>query len=294
MLSQIRAFLIVSEEGSINRAAERLRLSQSALSRQMQALEHEIGGALFERTSIGVQPTAGGLALQSKLGGLLADYDRAVMEVRQVVRGEQSILRIGYLPSAAKEYLNPALKLLRTKHPGLALKLLDLSPGEQIAALRAGKIDAGLLNQSAHLVAREFYVRDLATIQSIVALPEQHPLATKHGIRLAELKREVFVKADDAQVPDSNRRFAAFCWKYGRFRPRTIGPALHLANLFELLVNENAVAVLPLFARHHPVTGVVFVPLLDKEVTWKMTVAWQRGKTSPGLRTFLNALLKRA
>lgn len=57
MLSQIRAFLVVSEEGSINRAAERLRISQSALSRQIQGLEHEIGGALLERTSSGVSLT---------------------------------------------------------------------------------------------------------------------------------------------------------------------------------------------------------------------------------------------
>ena len=113
MLPQIRAFLIVTEEGSINRAAERLRLSQSALSRQMQALEHEMGGALLERTSNGVTLTPAGLALQTAMGTVLAGYDRAVTDVRRIVRGEKNLIRIGYMASAAKEYLDAALKRVK-------------------------------------------------------------------------------------------------------------------------------------------------------------------------------------
>ena len=60
VLAQLRAFLIIMEEGSLNRAAIRLRISQSTLSRQMQALEADIGGALLERTSAGVRQTDAG------------------------------------------------------------------------------------------------------------------------------------------------------------------------------------------------------------------------------------------
>jgi DNA-binding transcriptional LysR family regulator len=63
MLAQIRSFLIVVEEGSLHRAAARLHISQPALSRQMQALEHELGGRLLEHMATGVSPTAGGQAL---------------------------------------------------------------------------------------------------------------------------------------------------------------------------------------------------------------------------------------
>lgn len=159
MLSQIRAFLVVSEEGSINRAAERLRMSQSALSRQIQALEHEIGGALLERTSSGITLTPGGVALQKKMGAVLASYDRAIMEVRRTVRGEQEVIRIGYMPSAAKDYLSPALRRLRARHPDIAVKLLDLSPGEQIAALRASEIEVGLTDESIFIRAYWFRCR---------------------------------------------------------------------------------------------------------------------------------------
>ena len=66
MLVHLRSFMTVVEEGSLHRAAERLHLSQSTLSRQMQALEAELGGQLLERTSIGVRPTNGGHALAAK------------------------------------------------------------------------------------------------------------------------------------------------------------------------------------------------------------------------------------
>jgi Bacterial regulatory helix-turn-helix protein, lysR family len=57
VLAQLRAFLVALEEGSLNRAAVRLRMSQSTLTRQMQALESEIEGTLLERTTTGVRPT---------------------------------------------------------------------------------------------------------------------------------------------------------------------------------------------------------------------------------------------
>lgn len=290
MLLQLRAFLVVSEEGSINRAAERLRLSQSALSRQMQALEHEMGGALFDRTSSGITLTPAGQALRGKLGAVLAAYDRAVLDVRQILRGEQTILRVGYMASAGKEYLEPALRLTRAAHPHLVIKRLDLSPGEQIAALRAGKIDVGLTDESAEVLSREFYTRVLGTIPSLVALPEDHRLRKLGRIRLAQLKDEVFVRSDEHEVPGLTRRISAFCWKHGKFRPRYVGPTHSLAETLEMVANENAVAIVPSFVKQSLVTGVVLLPLIDEGVTWKILVVWQRGKPSRALKTLLEAL----
>src|SRR3954447_17865429 len=140
MIMQLRSFLAVIEEGSLHRAATRLNLSQSALSRQMQALEHELGGRLLERSSTGVRPTTGGHALAAKISDLLASYDSAMLQVRRLVQGESEEIRVGYLASAFQEYLAPALKNLRQAHPRTRIKLLDLFPAEQITALRRWEI----------------------------------------------------------------------------------------------------------------------------------------------------------
>ena len=105
MLEKLRLFLVVLEEGSLRRAADRLRISQSAITRQMQSLELDVGGRVLERTSAGVRPTNGGHALAERAKTLLADYDSTMAEVRRLNRGESERLRIGYIASAVQEYL---------------------------------------------------------------------------------------------------------------------------------------------------------------------------------------------
>ena len=110
MLEQIRSFLTVVEEGSLHRAAARLSISQPALSRQMQALEHELGGRLLERMATGVSPTAGGQALAKRMGAVLASYDLAMSDTRRALRGETDQVRIAYFPDVAQQYLRGPLR----------------------------------------------------------------------------------------------------------------------------------------------------------------------------------------
>ena len=86
MLEKLRLFLVVLEEGSLRRAAARLRISQSTITRQMQSLELDLGGSVLERTSAGVRPTNGGQLLAERAKTLLADYDSTIAEVRRVNR----------------------------------------------------------------------------------------------------------------------------------------------------------------------------------------------------------------
>jgi DNA-binding transcriptional LysR family regulator len=290
MLEQIRSFLTVLEEGNLHRAAARLHVSPSALSRQMQALEYELGGRLLERMATGVRPTAGGLELAKSMGALLASYDLAMSNTRQVLRGETDQVRIAYVAIAAKQYLSGPLREVRRSHPETVLKLVNLSPGKQIVALRAGEIDIGLTNESGELLAGEFYTRKLDEMGSYIALPEQHRLATQDRVQLSDLKGEFFVGWDSQELPGMDRRVEAYCKKYGKFRPKFHGTAQNVAQLLELITNENGVFILPAYASHHSPPGVVILPLADAEVTWKILVIWRRGRAGGALKALLNAL----
>src|SRR3569833_2405404 len=116
-----------------------MRVAQSTLTRQMQSLEQEIGGRMLERSHGGVALTAAGQALLGRGIPALANLEAALGEVRKLARGQTASLRIGYIMSAAPEYLGPALATVRAVHPEVKVKLIDLSPGEQIAALRRGE-----------------------------------------------------------------------------------------------------------------------------------------------------------
>ncbi len=148
MLAQIRSFLTVVEEGSLHRAAARLHMSPSALSRQMQVLEHELGGRLLERMTTGVRPTEGGQVSVKRMRAVLASYELAMSDTRRDLRGETGQVRIGYLATAPQQYLRGLLREVRRSHPETDFKLVNLSPSQQITALRAGEIDIGITNDS--------------------------------------------------------------------------------------------------------------------------------------------------
>ena len=296
MLEKLRLFLVVLEEGSLRRAADRLRISQSAITRQMQSLELDLGGRVLERTSAGVRPTNGGHALAERAKTLLADYDSTMAEVRRLNRGESERLRIGYIASAVQEYLGPALAVLRRAYPKLKVKMLDQTPGEIIIALRQGKIDLALTLHGIDLLSRDFYARKLATVRSVVALPVSHRFATERQVSLSQLKGETFVRGSNDVVPGYTQRIIQFCRKYGGFRPRltTIDKATsHVESLAESLAvaaNEEAISIQPAFISHLNVPNVVMVPIADAGATWDLFVVWPPGEIASPLRTLLSEL----
>jgi molybdate transport repressor ModE-like protein len=296
VLEKLRLFLVVLEEGSFRRAADRLRISQSAITRQVQALELELGGRVLERTSAGVRPTNGGTVLAEKAKRLLGDYDSTMAEVRRLNRGDSERLRIGYIASAVQEYLGPALSVLRRDHPSLKVEMLDQTPGEMIIALRQGKIDLALTLHGIDLLSRDFYIRKIATVKSLVALPVSHRFATKRQVSISQLKGETFVRGSDDVVPGYTQWIIQLCRKNGGFRPRlaTIDKATNhvesLAESLALAANEEAISIQPAFISHLKVPNVVLVPIADAGVTWDLFVIWLRGKTAGPLRTLLSEL----
>jgi len=292
MLEKLRLFLVILEEGSLRRAAERLHISQSAITRQIQFLEHDLGGRVLERTSAGVRPTSGGHALAEKAKGLVADYDATMAEVRRLVRGESERLRIGYVASAVQEYLAPALAAMRRGYPKVKVKMLDQTPGEMIIALRRGEIDLALTHHGADLLSRDFYTHKLASVPSLVALPLDHPLASRKQISISELKTESFVGGPDSIVPGYNQKSLQFCRRFGKFRPQlvSIEAPNSLAESLVTASNEGAVSLHPIFISHLGIPNVVMVPIADSGATWDLFVVWQRGKTAGPVRALLDAL----
>lgn len=288
-LDLLRSFVAIVEQGSLNRAAARLHVSQSTLTRQLQALEEAIGGRLFERSSSGVALTATGHTLVDAVKPLLAAFDAALEASRKVARGQSARLRIGYLMSVAAEYLHPALAALRAHHPEVKVKLLDLSPGEQVEALRKGEIDLALFGSTGAFLGREFYLRKLATFPVHVALADNHPLAARAALKLADLRSELFVGASDRDLPGYNAWLIQLC-RQGGFRPRFVLDADSLTHGLATIVTEGAVLILPAYTRTVAVPGVAFVPLLAARAAWSLWVAWQRGKVSAATRAVLAEL----
>lgn len=290
MLWQLRSFLAALEEGSLHRAAARLSISQSALSRQIQALEHEVGGKLLERSSTGVLPTQGGRLLAERMAPFLMNFDASLLAVRAAIRGEADELRIGYLASAYQEYLEPALEQLHRRHPKTKVKLLDLFPGEIITALRRGEIDLALMQDGGKMLGKSFFSKRLAVNKSFVCLPRSHALSSRKSLKIADLRNETFLIAPDSKVPGQRRRLMHVCRSCGKFRPKIVEGSGDLSDAFSAIANDGAVAILPAFLRRQKRPGVVMVPISDAAATWELFVAWPRENSSKPLLTLLDFL----
>jgi DNA-binding transcriptional LysR family regulator len=238
-----------------------------------------------------VKPTGLGHALVKVMQPLVERYDSAMADLRRQARGERSELRVGYLGSAAQSFLSPALAMLRKSHPDARLKLHDLSPREQIVALRSGELDVALIGQEGVVAAKEFHSAKLCSLGVCAALADSDRLAAKKSIALIDLKGRDFIGIDEVEMPGRNRWMTALC-KTAGFKPRFIEIVDGLTNVLSYVVSESAVTLVPAYFAKSAHPGIVFVPISDTTAIWDFIILWQRGHASSASRALVAALKK--
>jgi len=183
-LRQLRYFVAVAEEGNISRAAQKIFLTQPALSRQIKALENEIGQCLLKREAHSIRLTPAGEMLLREAREFLQRADEMLERVRAA---SQSVrLRVGYAPSLASGLLSAAVESFVQKHPNARVELFDLSTKELLAGLENDTLDAVLtvgLDRDAH----GFKWTQLICASWRLAVNRHHPLARKARVTPAEV-----------------------------------------------------------------------------------------------------------
>jgi len=176
-LRHLRYFIAVAEERHITRAAERLGIQQPPLSRQIKALEREIGVQLFRRKARGVDLTEAGLKFLDDARGMLSHLDRAFDTARRTARGEQGRIFLGYTSAAAFHPLVPrVIREFRQTFPAVSLALEESPPNDLIARILNDEIDIAFIGGP--VADQEGVAVDpLLEEPMVVALPCGHPLA---------------------------------------------------------------------------------------------------------------------
>lgn len=141
----IRSFSVVAEELNFRRAADRLGIDHSALSRRIRDLEHRLGFQVFERSTREVRLTDAGKVFLEENTSLLQALQRAVDSARQVAEGRAGLIRIGYMSFAAAQLLPALIARFRQVRPDARFRLTYLRSHGQKEALSRGEIDVGLM-----------------------------------------------------------------------------------------------------------------------------------------------------
>lgn len=195
-LRQLRYFVGVATEGNISRAAQKLFLTQPALSRQIKALEEEVGAPLLERQAHSIRLTRAGEALLPEARALLAQAEGMFERVKAAGRGVR--LRVGYAPSLAAGMLSAAVLQFTQRHPAARVELADLSTAEMLAGLEKETLDVAITTrEGGH--SKSLHWTPLVQTPWRLVVGRCHPLASKTSVRPAEVAKQrllIFSKRD--------------------------------------------------------------------------------------------------
>src|SRR5271157_1450984 len=204
-LRHLRYFLAVSEALSFTKAAAQLRVAQPALSRQVQALEDEIGVDLLRRSPRGVTLTAEGKLFLQEVCQLLKRADEAVEKVRALARGEYGELHVGYAAVPTAEILPPALAAFRKAIPHVRVLLHDLPSDELMAGLHNATLELAIVVQPTGEQAAGIEFKSLRVYPPCVALSAAHPFARLKTIPLEKVAGEPLVGLRRKDYSDYHR-----------------------------------------------------------------------------------------
>ncbi|HWQ12235.1 MAG TPA: transcriptional regulator CynR [Roseiflexaceae bacterium] len=272
-LRQLRYFLTVAEEGHFTRAAERLYISQPALSQQIRQLEAELGAVLLDRAGRRVRLTDSGEVVAHYARRALQELDAA-----QVALGELAGLRRGSLAvgvvQTVNAYLMPrAVAAFATAHPGISLRVEERA---------AGAIESGLLAGELHLgvgfvppADREIEAEALFSEALVLIVAEEHPLAAREYVEVRELDGQPMVLLAPAFC---TRRLWDSCAQQAGARPRVLVEMNTIGGVLASVRRTAAATVLPALAlAADPPPGLHGIPLVNPTPQRTVGLLYRRG-----------------
>lgn len=282
-LRQVRYFLAVAEHLHFGRAAQSLHVTQPPLSRQIAALEQELGVMLFERHSRAVRLTAAGQSFVDQARALVGGLDQAVRGAQASARGERGELRIGFTSMAAWALLPGLLKRYCDHYPQVQVNLNEVLPRDLDALVYAGEVDLALSIPTAE--PTELAYHPLAQEPLCLALPSDHRLANEEVIALAQLADEPFIGFPRATAPALYEAIIACCAQAG-FEPR-VRMRTHLQQtIVNLVATGLGWALVPESISRLALPGVSFKRVSSSPLI-TYGACWVAGNRHPCLLSFL-------
>ncbi|MEU6346534.1 LysR family transcriptional regulator [Streptomyces sp. NPDC046977] len=281
-LRLLRAFLAVAEEGHFGHAADRLRIAQSALSRQVQQLERLLGVVLFERTPRGAVVTATGRLIVPHAERALAQNRRILHAARSAAEGSDVLLTLSApLPGPPGSLLAEALRRFRGDHPNVRVSVTGLDDGDESAALAEGRIDAVLTWDESNVggFASEILVEE----RTSALLTQGHPRADSLEVTVRDLAGEPFL------FPLQERRH---CWERLRVAALASGTELTViptapSAVADLVAAGLGVSAVPSSFRFAAHPQVVHIPIPG--LFHRMSVMWRGDDDSGSVADFVAA-----
>ncbi|MFL9926964.1 LysR family transcriptional regulator [Herbaspirillum lusitanum] len=287
-LRHLTYFRTVAETLHFGRAAALLHISQPPLTRQIAALEKELGAQLFDRSKRSVQLTAAGKNFYRDTTEIFKALERARHNVITSSTGKSGSLKVGFMMSSAYNILPSVTRHYSAAFPEVDMRLSEYVPNLLATDIEDGKVDVGIMYRP-----EDCSRLDSLTIFSeplLAVLPKYHPLAGKPAISVAELAEDSFVSIPRTIAPVVFDIIVNHCQSNG-FRPR-IKLEANLQQTIVNLVGEGlGVALVPASMQAMHLDTTVFKPLIKAPMV-EVAVIWNKENRNPCVRTFADTAVE--
>jgi len=286
-LTQVRTFTAIADVGGFARAAARLHLTQSAASRQIQALEAELGVALFDRVGRRVQLTSAGEDLLRRCRRVLAEVDSVGEHARSLKTGQtEGVLRVGATPQMIENLLADFLLRYRRRHPGVEIRLVEEGGARLPNRLERGDVQLAIMPAGDGDLPGQL----LFPMYLLAVLPEKHRLSRRAVLDVADLADEPLLRLSSGFA--SHVWFEAAC-HVARIRPRVLLESGAPQTLIALARTGYGIAVVPSPVRISR-ERVRVVPLVHRGVPigrWAVVARDPRRSTAQYVEQFVAELV---
>ena len=238
-LRHLRLITALSECGTLTRAAQRLHLSQPALSHQLRELEDALGGELFQRKTSPLRLTAAGKLLLQTAKRVLSDMDRLFRHISQANDGRRGSLRIAVECHSCFEWLMPSMDAFRAKWPEIEMDLVSGFHADPLGLLESDVADLVIVSQQKKHPQRIFV--PLFQYEVLALMAHEHPLASKARLTASDFEGETLIHYP---IPDERLDLVREVLKPAFIDPPR-KPTLLTVAILQLVASRRGIAALP-------------------------------------------------
>ena len=290
-LRLLRYFDVLSEELHFGRAAERLHITQSPLSKAIQQLEAQFGLTLFERDSKHVALTPVGLVMLERARETLLHASKTAMFAHSVSQGRTGKIEIGFTALMLYRQLGRLMHNYQALYPEMEIRLSETVSQRQIEYVKSGNLDAGFINSP--IAPRGLESLCMSRESYVACIPSNHTLAHAKQIPLEALQDETFLMFSRDSSQSFHDQIMSMCAKAG-FVPNTLHYSGQVLTLVSLVGAGFGVTVVPECARNACIPDVSFVALTGSEPQATSYFIWNKDRPTlalPSLIAMLRAVL---
>lgn len=280
-------FLVLSETLHYREAAERLHISQSALSQQIMRLETIVGEVLFIRSNRKVMLSEAGFLLKEEARLIINQLEHSMERWRYKMEGGEGIIRIGFVASAMQVFLPKVINKFARKHPKIKFYLQELSNKDQLTALENKELDIGFVRTrltAASLTRMSVFKENLTLV-----LPESHPLNTHNFKNIGQLRDESFILFPNDISQMYYDQVINLCKEYD-FEPQIKHRSMHGPTIFKLVENGHGISVVPTSLKDVHNYKVKFIELKKIHQKTELFAVWNNLTINLAKSRFLEVL----